>query len=122
MINGTGVTLYFCPAPTQPHRSQLDDAVVPDRLGRLRDLLRRHRVVHDRRGEHRLVGAIYAKSADLSLHNLSVEGDVVANTVTVHSGGVVTITSAPPPPPPSKGTPTLTTTASGPVDGRERDP
>jgi hypothetical protein len=59
-----------------------------------------------------LVGAVYAKSASLQLHNLSVEGDVVADTVNNHSGGVVTITSGPTPPPPTTTTTTTTKTTT----------
>src|SRR5581483_10266414 len=119
-ITGNGVTLYFCPgaglslsgasSTTLSSPTGASGFVLffdPSSTGTFSALA----------DTARFTGIVYAKSAALQLNAFDVQGDVVADTVDIHSGGAVHITSGstPPPPPPQKTTPTLTTTASGPV-------
>ena len=107
-INGTGVTIYLCPGAglnlggsssttlSSPTGSSgfviFDDSAGPfNTVGVTTNL----------------VGAIYARLADLNLQNLDVQGDVVAHTVSIQSQGVVRITSSS-----QKQSPTITTLLS----------
>src|SRR5205085_10515359 len=109
-ITGTGVTIYLCPGATfDLSGSSSTTLSAPGGMSGFVIFDDSTGSFHTIAVEANLVGRVYAPHAALTLQNLSVQGDVVANSILVHSVGIVTITGTTPT------TPSLTTTASGPV-------
>ncbi len=112
-ITGAGVTLYFCPGASFSLSGTSSTSLSAP--GGNNDFV----VFFDGTGsfstggvDTNLVGTIYAKSAGLQLHNLTVTGDLVANTISVESGSTVTVKQGPTPPPTTTTTTTTTRTTT----------
>ena len=111
-ITGTGVTLYFCPGASFNLGGTSSTSLSAP--GGNNDFV----IFFDGSGPFstssvnittNFVGTIYAKAADLQLHDLTLTGDLVANTIAVASGSTVTVKQGPTPPPPTTTTTTTTT-------------
>src|SRR5579862_6699493 len=112
-ITGTGVTLYFCPgADFSLLGSSSTTLSAPGGNNGFLIFFDPTNTGSFSTGTvtTNLVGNIYAKSATLQLHNLTVQGDIVADDISIQSGGAVKVTQGTPPT--STTTTTTTTTAT----------
>ena len=113
-INGTGITLFFCPGAsfslTGTSSTTLSSPTGSSGFVIFYDPTSTGSFATSA-VQTNFVGAIYAKSAALQLQNLSVQGDVVADTVNIHSAGIVTVASGPSPTP-TPTSPSITTSLS----------
>jgi hypothetical protein len=102
VVTGTGVTLYFCPgagiALTGSSSTTLSAPGGSSGFVIFFDRTNTAQITTVNVTTN-ITGVIYAKSGAVAVINLTVSGDVVADTFRIRSGGVVTITGGPPVPP-----------------------